>query len=188
MEYCTWSRIQANEGCDDAVSEPDAYPSLPPWKSELYHRRHNHPPIIFCVWPSCHKKRKQNSRIDVEAVSYPAIHLASLWGLMLRILSEPTRQRNWCPSTADFSVVWALNHSSIKVHQWTLEGKMHEEQTDKKSCLYVSPGGWGTWSFCKRPILRERKNAGQWLHSYLTIQLTSNMKQWDKLSLNLVSR
>jgi len=164
MEYCTWSCVQADEGCDNAVSEPDAYPRLPPWKSKLYHRRHNHPPIIYCVWPSCHKKRKQNSRIDVEAVSYPAIHLVSLWRLMLRILSEPTRQRNWRPSTADFPVVWAQGHRSIIVHQWTLSEVKYKEQTDKKSCLYVSPGGWGTWSFCKRPILRERKNTGEWFY------------------------
>ena len=169
MEYCTWSCIEANKGCDDAVSEPDAYPSLPPWKSKLYHRRHNHPSIIFLRMTFVSREKKQNSRIDVEAVSYPAMHLVSLGGLTLRALSEPTRQRNWCPSTADFPMVWAPDHRSIKVHQWTLSKVKCKEQTVKKSCLYVSPGGWGTWSFCKRPILRERENTREWFYDYIHI-------------------
>jgi len=166
MEYCTWSCIQANEGCDDAVSEPDAYPSLPPWKSKLYHRRHNHPPIICYVWPSCHKKPTY-WRWSCQLSSYP-------FGVIVR---DNVANIEWThkatklmpPHCRFFGGVGARSSFYQGPSVDPLEGKVYKEQTAKKSCLYVSPGGWGTWSFCKRLILRGRKNTGEWFYDYIHI-------------------
>jgi len=43
VENGTRTSVEGNEGGDKSISQPDAYPSLPPGESELHHRRHDHP-------------------------------------------------------------------------------------------------------------------------------------------------